>query len=160
MSLNVSEVKVKTSLGKPKLLGDFKGQVLLVVNVASKCGFTKQYKGLQAIQDKYQDQGFQVLAFPCNDFGGQEPGTLEEIQKFCDSNYQTTFTIFDKVHAKGTTTEPYLTLNKFPPSGDVDWNFEKFLINKNSEVIARFKSSIEPENQEITNLIEQALLQS
>ena len=100
MSVNVSEVVVKTANGGEKSLGEYQGQVLLIVNVASRCGFTKQYGGLQALQNKYGAQGFQVLGFPCNDFGAQEPGTLDEIQNFCSSTYQASFTLFDKVHAK------------------------------------------------------------
>ena len=130
MSVNVSKVIVKAANGVEKSLGEYQGQVLLIVNVASRCGFTKQYGGLQELQNKYKNKGFQILGFPCNDFGGQEPGTLEEIQKFCSTTYQATFTLFEKVHAKGTTTEPYTTLNQAQPAGDVDWNFEKFLISK------------------------------
>ncbi len=134
-----------------------KKQVLLIVNVASRCGFTKQYGGLQELQNKYKNKGFQILGFPCNDFGGQEPGTLEEIQKFCSTTYQATFTLFEKVHAKGTTTEPYTTLNQAQPAGDVDWNFEKFLISKEGNVLKRFKSAVEPNSEELKIAIEDAL---
>ena len=98
-----------------------------------------------------------MLAFPCNDFGNQEPGTLEEIKGFCSTTYGVTFELFSKVHAISKTTEPYTTLNQFEPAGDVEWNFEKFLIGKNCEVIARFKSNIEPESNEIRSAIENAL---
>ena len=157
MSINVSEVIVSTADGKDQSLGAYKGQVLLIVNVASRCGFTKQYAGLQELQNTYKNQGFQVLGFPCNDFGGQEPGTLEEIKQFCSTNYQVTFSIFGKVHAKGQTTEPYKTLNKTDPSGDVEWNFEKFLISKEGKVLTRFKSAVEPTSIELKNAIENAL---
>ena len=157
MSVNVSEVVVKTANGVEKSLGEYQGQVLLIVNVASRCGFTKQYGGLQALQNKYGAQGFQVLGFPCNDFGAQEPGTLDEIQNFCSSTYQASFTLFDKVHAKGRTSEPYTTLNQAEPVGDVAWNFEKFLINKNGDVVSRFKSAIEPNSKELGTAIEHAL---
>ena len=157
MSVNVSEVVVKTANGVEKSLGEYQGQVLLIVNVASRCGFTKQYGGLQALQNKYGAQGFQVLGFPCNDFGAQEPGTLDEIQNFCSSTYQASFTLFDKVHAKGRTSEPYTTLNQAEPEGDVAWNFEKFLINKNGDVVSRFKSAIEPNSKELGTAIEHAL---
>ncbi len=157
MSVNVSKVVVKTANGADKSLGAYQGQVLLIVNVASRCGFTKQYGGLQALQNKYGDKGFQVLGFPCNDFGGQEPGTLDEIQNFCSTTYQASFTLFNKIHAKGSTTEPYTTLNKAEPAGDVDWNFEKFLISKNGNVLKRFKSAIEPENADLIHSIEKAL---
>ena len=159
MKVNVSKVLVKTINGGSKALGEYKGQVLLVVNVASRCGFTKQYSGLQALQDTYGPQGFQVLGFPCNDFGNQEPGTLSEIQEFCNTTYGASFELFEKVNAKGETTEPYTTLNKVLPSGDVDWNFEKFLINKQGDVIGRFKSAIEPSNDELKKAIEKALLE-
>ena len=157
MSVNVSKVIVKAANGVEKSLGEYQGQVLLIVNVASRCGFTKQYGGLQELQNKYKNMGFQILGFPCNDFGGQEPGTLEEIQKFCSTTYQATFTLFEKVHAKGTTTEPYTTLNQAQPAGDVDWNFEKFLISKEGNVLKRFKSAVEPNSEELKIAIEDAL---
>ena len=157
MSVNVSKVIVKAANGEEKSLGEYQGQVLLIVNVASRCGFTKQYGGLQELQNKYKNKGFQILGFPCNDFGGQEPGTLEEIQKFCSTTYQATFTLFEKVHAKGTTTEPYTTLNQAQPAGDVDWNFEKFLISKEGNVLKRFKSAVEPNSEELKIAIEDAL---
>jgi len=157
MSVNVNAVIVKASNGENKRLGEYKGQVLLIVNVASKCGFKKQYSGLQELQDKYGSQGFQVLGFPCNDFGGQEPGTVEEIKTFCSSTYKANFTLFEKVHAKGNCTEPYLSLNKAEPAGEVQWNFEKFLISKEGDVLLRFKSAIEPNSKELKNAIEKAL---
>ena len=121
------------------------------------CGFTKQYAGLQELQNTYGAKGFQVLGFPCNDFGNQEPGTLEEIKNFCSSNYNASFPLFAKVHAMGNTTEPYTTLNQAEPEGDVDWNFEKFLINKDGNVLMRFKSAIEPHDPALINAIENAL---
>ncbi len=157
MDINVSDVLVTTPDGKKKALGDYKERVLLIVNVASRCGFTKQYEGLQALQDEYGKQGLTVLGFPCNDFGGQEPGELEEIKTFCKTTYNATFELFAKVHAKGNTTEPYTTLTKTEPKGDVAWNFEKFLINKQGKVIGRFKSDIEPNSSELKTAIEQAL---
>ena len=157
MSVNVSAVVVKTASGQEKKLGDYTGQVLLIVNVASRCGFTKQYGGLQKLQNEYGSKGFQILGFPCNDFGGQEPGTVDEIKKFCSLNFGANFEIFNKVHAKGETTEPYTTLNQTEPSGEVDWNFEKFLISKNGDVLMRFKSAIEPNDPELKVAIENAL---
>ena len=135
----------------------YKGNVLLIVNVASKCGFTKQYKALQYLQDKYEYKGFRVLGFPCNDFGNQEPGQLEEIKEFCSTTYGVNFQLFQKGHAKRNTTEPFTTLNQVSPSGDVEWNFEKFLINTEGDAVARFKSSIEPDSPEITQAIEKLL---
>ena len=157
MSVNISKVEV-SSFDNEKLTFDhFKGNVLLIVNVASKCGFTKQYEALQTVQDKYESKGFKVLGFPCNDFGNQEPGELEEIKNFCSTTYGVNFQLFQKVHAKGNTTEPFTTLNKVNPAGDVEWNFEKFLVNRDGDAIARFKSSIEPDSIEITKAIEKLL---
>ena len=126
--------------------------------MASRCGFTKQYKGLQALQDKYGSKGLKVLGFPCNDFGAQEPGTLEEIKSFCSTTYGASFELFDKVHATGKTTEPYTTLNQTEPAGDVAWNFEKFLISKNGPELGRFKSGVEPQSSELKTAIDQALM--
>ncbi len=157
MQVNVTNTVVVTSNGDNKRLGDYAGKVLLIVNVASKCGNTAQYSGLQELQDKYKERGLLILGFPCNDFGGQEPGTLDEIKKFCSLNYGATFEIFSKVHAKGVTTEPYTTLNKTEPVGDVGWNFEKFLIGKDGNVIARFQPNIQPDDEDLMAAIEVAL---
>tara|TARA_Y100001933_G_scaffold122935_1_gene122754 strand:+ start:341 stop:820 length:480 start_codon:yes stop_codon:yes gene_type:complete len=157
MTINVKETEIVTSDKKNLKLGDFSGKVLLIVNVASYCGFTAQYKDLQKLQELYGDKGFKVLAFPCNDFGNQEPDTLDQIKNFCSTKFNVKFEIFDKVHAKGETTEPYTTLNKMEPVGDVEWNFEKFLIGKESDVIARFKSSINPLDENLIAAIEVAL---
>ena len=157
MSVNISQVEVFSFENQKITFEHFKGNVLLIVNVASKCGFTKQYKALQNLQEKYESKGFKVLGFPCNDFGNQEPGELEEIKQFCSTSYGATFQLFQKVHAKGNTTEPYTTLNKVSPAGDVEWNFEKFLVNRDGEVISRFKSSVEPESIEIQKAIEELL---
>ncbi len=157
MAVNVTDVVVRTAAGDERRLGDWAGQVLLIVNVASRCGFTRQYSGLQALQDSYGSRGFAVLGFPCNDFGAQEPGSLEEIQQFCSTTYGVGFELFDKVHATGTKTTPYDTLTQAEPAGDVAWNFEKFLIGKDGTVLARFKSGVEPEGAELTAAIEAAL---
>ena len=157
MQVNVTETVVKTATGERKKLGDYSGKVLLIVNVASRCGNTPQYSDLQNLEEKYKEKGFAVLGFPCNDFGGQEPGTVEEIKKFCTLEYGADFEIFAKVHAKGETTEPYSTLNKTEPSGDVSWNFEKFLIGKDGHVIARFQPSITPSSDDLIAAIEVAL---
>ena len=157
MSVNISKVEVLSSENKKIKFDHYKGNVLLIVNVASKCGFTKQYKALQNLQDKYESKGFKVLGFPCNDFGNQEPGELEEIKKFCSTTYGVNFKLFQKVHAKGNTTEPFTTLNQVNPAGDVEWNFEKFLINREGDAITRFKSSIEPQSDEIIKAIEKLL---
>ena len=155
MTINISNVSVLTADGSQKSLGDYAGRVLLIVNVASRCGFTKQYAGLQALNEAYSAKGLAVLGFPCNDFGGQEPGSLDEIKSFCSTTYGADFELFEKVHAKGSTTEPYTTLNQMEPAGDVEWNFEKFLVSKNGEVIARFKSGVTPDD--LKSAIEAAL---
>ena len=157
MSVNISKVEVFSFKNQKITFDHYKGNVLLIVNVASKCGFTKQYKALQSLQDKYESKGFKVLGFPCNDFGNQEPGQLEEIKEFCSTTYGVNFQLFQKVHAKGNTTEPFTTLNQLSPAGDVEWNFEKFLINTEGDAVARFKSSIEPDSLEITQAIEKLL---
>lgn len=157
MAISVSNVTVTTPEGSSKSLGDYAGQVLLIVNVASRCGFTKQYSGLQELQNSYGSKGLTVLGFPCNDFGSQEPGTLDEIKTFCSTTYGASFELFDKVHAMGNTTEPFTTLNQMDPAGDVAWNFEKFLVGRDGTVIARFKSGVAPEDGELKTAIEAAL---
>jgi glutathione peroxidase len=133
-----------------------------VVNVASKCGYTPQYKGLEAIHRKYQDKGLKVLGFPSNDFGAQEPGTLQEIKEFCSSEYGVTFPMFDKVHVKGPQQHPLyaaLTGKDSPAPGEVKWNFGKFLIGRDGKVIKRFDSKVTPDSVELTEAIEAALAQ-
>ena len=157
MSINVRETQIVTSDKKILHLGDYSGNVLLIVNVASYCGFTIQYEDLQTLHEKYSEKGLKILAFPCNNFGNQEPDSLDQIQSFCSSKFNVKFEIFDKVNAKGETTEPYTTLNKTEPSGDVEWNFEKFLVGKDSKVIARFKSGVKPLDENLIAAIEVAL---
>jgi len=157
MTLNVSDVVVRTAGGEERRLGEWTGKVLLIVNVASRCGFTRQYAGLQKLQETYGERGFAVLGFPCNDFGSQEPGTLSEIQQFCSSTYGTSFELFDKVHAAGAKTAPYDVLTQAEPAGDVAWNFEKFLIGRDGSVLGRFKSAIEPDGALLAAAIEAAL---
>jgi len=156
-AVNVSQVVVRDARGGERRLGEYAGKVLLIVNVASRCGYTRQYAGLQALQDSYGPRGLQVLGFPCNDFGAQEPGTLPEIQQFCSATYGASFELFDKVHATGAKTEPYTTLTQTQPAGDVAWNFEKFLVGKDGSVLARFKSGVEPDAAELKAAIEAAL---
>jgi glutathione peroxidase len=147
--------------GKPVELSSYKGKVVLVVNTASKCGYTGQYKGLEAIHKKYENRGFTVLGFPSNDFLGQEPGTNEEIKKFCSLNYGVTFPIFAKNPVKGDSKQPvYKFLTESGPkdeTGEVRWNFEKFLVDQNGQVVARFRSSVDPEGDKITSVIEKLL---
>lgn len=154
MAINVSDVVVHTAAGAEQKLSELDGQVRLIVNVASRCGFTRQYAGLQALQDTYAAQGFSVLAFPCNDFGAQEPGSVEEIQQFCSTTYGVNFPIYAKV---AISAAPFDTLVQSEPAGPVAWNFEKFLVGKDGTVIARFKSGVEPESAELKGAIEAAL---
>jgi glutathione peroxidase len=160
MSNNISDITVKDMNGKDVHLSDYTGKVLLIVNVASKCGFTPQYEGLEKIYKKYKDKGFEILAFPCNQFGGQEPGTNEEIKNFCTSKYGVTFKLFDKIEVNGPDRSPLyerLTGNTNTEQGDVKWNFEKFLISKDGEIVARYRSKVTPESDEITGAVEKEL---
>lgn len=157
-TINIYDVKVKSISGEDISLSNYRGKVLMIVNVASKCGYTPQYEGLEAIYKKYKDKGFEILAFPCNDFKGQEPGTNEEIAEFCRVNYGVTFTLFDKIKVLGDEkSELYSKLITYEPAGDIGWNFEKFVIDRNGNVAGRFKTKIKPESEEITSLIESEL---
>ena len=138
------------SNGNEVALGDFAGKVLLIVNTASKCGFTPQYTGLESLQKTYSANGFSVLAFPCNQFGGQEPGTEQEIESFCDLNYQTSFPLFSKIEVNGASSHPLFTHLKSEAPGvlgskRIKWNFTKFLINQQGEVVKRYAPSTKPE---------------
>jgi glutathione peroxidase len=160
MNSNISKITVKDINGKEVKLSDYKGKVLLIVNVASYCGFTKQYSGLEEIYKKYKDKGFEILAFPCNQFGEQEPGTNEEIKNFCSSKFDVTFKLFDKVDVNGKDKSllySILTDNEVTGKADVKWNFEKFLIDNNGNVVARYLSKVEPTSDELTSAIEKEL---
>ena len=158
MSQSLYDIAVKTAGGETKTLGAYKGKALLIVNVASRCGFTNQYEGLQALHEQYKDQGLAVLAFPCNDFGAQEPGTIEEVQQFCSTNYGVTFDLFDKVDILENTHPLYQFLTEHAePSGQVQWNFEKFLIGTDGQIVGRFGSRVKPQDAELTTAIEKAL---
>lgn len=157
---SISNLTVKDIHLKEVKLSDYKGKVLLIVNVASKCGFTYQYEGLQKIYEKYKDRGFEILGFPCNDFGGQEPGTNKEISEFCSLNFNTTFPMFDKVNIKGDKEAKLfkiLTDNPVTGKSSVKWNFEKFIIDKKGNVVKRFRSTTKPESKIITSSIEEEL---
>jgi len=145
--------------GKPVNLSKYQGDVVLMVNVASQCGYTPQYEGLEQLHRKYAGKGLKILGFPANEFGAQEPGTNSEISEFCKKNYGVEFDMFSKIVVKGPGQAPlYKFLTGQPKfSGDVAWNFEKFLIGRNGEVIARFKSEIEPLSPQMTGAIENAL---
>ena len=143
------DIQVKNSLKKNIYLSEYSGKTLLVVNVASKCGLTPQYEGLQELYDRYKDRNFVVLGFPCNQFGGQEPGTDAEINDFCDINYSVTFPIFSKIEVNGPNAHPLFKLLKRDKPGifrtqSIKWNFTKFLINSNGKIVERFSPRVEP----------------
>lgn len=156
---NISDITVKNIDGREEKLAEYQGKVLLIVNVASYCGYTGQYAGLEQLNQKYGDRGLRVLGFPCNDFGAQEPGTNAKIKQFCETHYGVSFDLFDKLHAKGTQQHPlYKTLTTaVEPQGEVAWNFEKFLVDRQGEVVARFSSSVTPDAPELIEAIETEL---
>ncbi len=154
------DIPLKDIDGKDTSLKAYQGKVLLIVNVASKCGFTPQYEGLEALQKKYEAQGFTVLGFPCNDFLSQEPGTAEEIKTFCSTKYNVTFPLFEKLHVKGKEQHPLyaaLTGDSSPFPGNIKWNFGKFVISHDGKIFKRFGSMDKPESPEVTGAIEAAL---
>lgn len=157
---DLSFIPFNTITGEATSLAAYKGKVVLVVNTASKCGLTPQYAKLEELHKKYETKGFTVIGFPCNDFGKQEPGTAEEIQKFCSSKYMVTFPLMEKIHVKGPEQHPlYKALTgaegAFP--GDVKWNFGKFLIGKDGKPLARFEPKQTPDSPEVVAAIEKAL---
>ncbi|MCH7878183.1 MAG: glutathione peroxidase [candidate division Zixibacteria bacterium] len=157
--INYRTIAFNTIGGEETSLAEFSGQALLVVNVASKCGYTPQYQGLQALYEKYSDQGLTVIGFPANNFGKQEPGTNEEILQFCQSQFAVSFPMMAKVSVKGDDQHPlftYLTENT-DPSGDIPWNFHKFLLDREGNIVARFEPGVEPLSDELTGAIEKIL---
>ena len=153
-------IPLKDIDGKDTSLKPYQGKVLLIVNVASKCGFTPQYTALEALYQKYKDQGLVVLGFPCNQFGHQEPGTDAEIKQFCTSKYNVTFPMFDKLEVNGANRHPlYVQLagasSPFP--GNIGWNFTKFLVGRDGKILRRFNSPVKPDSAEVTQAIESAL---
>ena len=146
--------------GKPLPLADYKGKVILVVNVASRCGFTPQYTALESIYEQYKHHGFVILGFPANNFGGQEPGTNAEIKTFCSAKYNVTFPLYAKVSVKGDDQTPlykYLTSANPSFAGDIKWNFTKFLVDKDGNVVQRFEPAVTPDSKEVTSAIEKQL---
>ena len=146
--------------GTPTSLAEYQGKVVMIVNTASKCGLTKQYAPLEAVFQKYKDQGFVILGFPCNDFGNQEPGTAEDIQTFCSTKFDVTFPLMEKVHVKGKDQHPLYTALTGPDGafpGDVKWNFGKFLIGKDGKPLQRFEPRTQPDAPEVTSAIEAGL---
>jgi len=150
---SIYDMNVNSLSGESVDLSAWRGKVLLIVNTASKCGFTPQYKGLEALHQKYKDQGFEVLGFPCNQFGGQEPGNAEEIGAFCEKNYGVSFPLFEKIDVNGEHAHPLFTLLKKQAPGilgteGIKWNFTKFLIGKDGKVIDRFAPTTSPKEIE------------
>ncbi len=158
----IYEAPIKTLHGRPASLADQKGKALLIVNVASECGLTPQYLGLEELHERYQDRGFSVLGFPCNQFGSQEPGSPEEIETFCSTNYGVTFPLFEKIEVNGPGRHPlYEELTAKADAegqaGDIQWNFEKFLVSPGGDVVARFRPMTGPEAPELVETIESQL---
>ncbi len=156
----VFDISVTNIEGEKVVLDTYKDKVLLIVNVASKCGFTKQYTGLESLYSTYKDKGLVILGFPCNQFGGQEPGTSEEIASFCSLNYNVTFPLFEKIEVNGPGRHPLYTFlsgegARFP--GPIGWNFAKFLVGREGQVIARYDSKVTPQAPELVAALEAAL---
>jgi glutathione peroxidase len=158
-SVTVHDFTARTIDGKEVALSQYRGKVLLIVNTASECGYTGQYKGLEALYQEFKGKGLEILAFPSNDFGGQEPGTNAEIKKFCELRYRTTFPLFSKVSVKGPQADPlYRHLTGLPEhGGPVTWNFNKFLADPSGQVVAHLDSGVEPTSAELRKRIEQLL---
>jgi glutathione peroxidase len=157
--MSIYDAEISTLEGEKASLADYEGKALLLVNVASKCGLTPQYEGLERLHEQYADRGFEVLGFPCNQFGGQEPGTAEEIREFCDTNYHVAFPLFEKVDVNGQHAHPiYQELTQAADAegeaGDVKWNFEKFLVSPDGKVVARFRPPVSPEDPLLIEAIE------
>ncbi len=162
VSTSLLDFTLKDIEGKDLPLGTFTGKVLLMVNVASRCGFTPQYTGLQQLYERYRDKGFEILGFPANNFLWQEPGSDEDIRSFCSRNYSVTFPLFSKISVRGRDTHPlyrYLTDKETDPgfAGPIGWNFTKFLVGKDGKVVGRFEPKTEPLDPRVTQAVEQAL---
>ncbi|HEX4119215.1 MAG TPA: glutathione peroxidase [Verrucomicrobiae bacterium] len=158
--LSLQNIPLNDINGNATSLKTYAGKVILLVNVASKCGNTPQYAGLEAIYEKYKDKGLVIIGVPSNDFAGQEPGTADEIKSFCKKNYGVTFPLMEKVHVKGAKKCPLyaaLTGPQSPFPGEIQWNFGKFLIGRDGKVVARFNPKVKPESTEVVQAIESAL---
>jgi glutathione peroxidase len=160
--VSLYDIPVNTLAGQPSSLGDLAGKTLLVVNVASKCGLTPQYTGLEHLQERFADQGFSVVGFPCNQFGGQEPGSAEEIAEFCSTSYGVSFPMFEKIEVNGEGRHQiYTELTAVPDAegqaGDIQWNFEKFLVGPDGAVLGRYRPLVDPEAPELVAAIESSL---
>jgi glutathione peroxidase len=160
--MSIYDVKISTLQGETTSLSQYEGKAVLIVNVASKCGLTPQYAGLERLQERYADRGFTVLGVPCNQFGGQEPGSPDEIQTFCSTTYGVTFPMTEKVDVNGDDRHPLYerltaTNDAEGKAGDIQWNFEKFLVSPQGEIVRRFRPMTEPEADEVTSAIESVL---
>lgn len=160
--MSIYDHSIASLQGETGSMADYKGQALLVVNVASKCGLTPQYEGLERLHERYKDRGFSVIGFPCNQFGGQEPGTPDEIASFCSTKYDVTFPLTEKIDVNGPDRHPIYedlvqTDDSEGKAGDIAWNFEKFLINPDGKVAGRFRPMTDPEDPELIAAIEQIL---
>jgi glutathione peroxidase len=160
--MGIHDIEIATLQGEPSRLGEHKGKAVLIVNVASRCGLTPQYEGLERLHERYAGRGFTVLGVPCNQFLGQEPGSPEEIAAFCSTTYGVTFPLTEKIEVNGPGRHAlYDALTAVPDgggdAGDIQWNFEKFLVNTDGEVVARFRPLVEPEAPELLEAIEGAL---
>jgi len=157
--VSLRDITVNTLAGQPSSLAELDGKTLLIVNVASKCGLTPQYTGLEELHERFADQGFAVVGFPCNQFGGQEPGTADEIAEFCSATYGVTFPMFEKVDVNGAQRHPIYTeltatADADGEAGDIQWNFEKFLVGPDGAVLARFRPMTTPDAPELVDAIE------
>ena len=160
--MSIYDAPVEDLSGSPASLADYKGKALLIVNVASQCGLTPQYSGLQELHNTYGERGFEVLGFPCNQFGGQEPGTSDEIKTFCETNYGVSFPLFSKIEVNGENRHPlYEELTQREDAegkaGDIQWNFEKFLVSPDGEIVGRFRPLVTPEDDALKEAIEAQL---
>ncbi len=158
--MSLHDIKAKTIQGEERSLNDYQGNLVMVVNVASKCGLTPQYKDLEELYRKYKDRGFRILGFPCNQFMGQEPGSEEEIQQFCSTKYDVTFDMFSKVDVNGSGRHPvyqFLAGDQATFPGDISWNFEKFLVDSEGKVIQRFSPRTSPSDASVVKSIEENL---
>ena len=160
--MSVHDVEISSLNGEPGSLGEYKGKAVLVVNVASKCGLTPQYEGLERLHERFADRGFSVLGVPCNQFGGQEPGSPEEIATFCSTTYGVTFPLTEKVEVNGAGRHPLYeqltaTDDAEGKAGDIQWNFEKFLLSPEGEIVARFRPLVDPEADELISAVEATL---
>jgi glutathione peroxidase len=160
--MDIYDIPISDLEGSPSSLAPYQGKAILAVNVASRCGLTPQYEGLERLQKRYGDRGFTVLGFPCNQFMGQEPGTAEEIREFCSTTYGVTFPLYEKIDVNGAHRHPiYEQLTAIPDSegqaGDIQWNFEKFLISPEGQMVQRFRPGVQPEDAVVIEAIEEVL---